>query len=172
MRMELNKLTAVEKLAAATAVLENIKILLQSHYKVALYHALPYEISMLEVINYCKLHDIVIYAPVAYPHNKIMSFVPFDDIKSAFCSADYILPHNSIKANELDLVILPLRAVAISGVRLGHGNGYYDATFAQCERMRLCGVGYQLQLVQHISADIWDVPLGYFASEVKLIQFS
>lgn len=65
----------------------------------------------------------------------------------------------------LDLVLTPLVAFDTDGNRLGMGGGYYDRTFAYLRRRqrwhkpRLVGVAYELQKVERLPCEPWDVPL-------------
>lgn len=77
-------------------------------------------------------------------------------------------------ATELDWVLLPLVAFSHSGGRLGMGGGYYDRTFSFCrnrpaeQRPRLIGIAYQLQQVDSLPLERWDVPLDAVVTEMGM----
>ena len=87
-------------------------------------------------------------------------------------------PRNAVPVDalQLDLVLLPLLAFDRRGHRLGTGGGFYDTTFAflrdrkEAAKPLLVGVGYAFQQVEALTAEPWDVPLDYVATERELID--
>lgn len=71
----------------------------------------------------------------------------------------------------LDLVLTPLVAFDPQGNRLGMGGGYYDRTFAylRCRnhwrKPRLVGLAYEMQKVERLPCEPWDIPLAGVATE-------
>lgn len=81
----------------------------------------------------------------------------------------------SIRPERLDLVLLPLVAFDPSGARLGMGAGYYDRTFAfkhlhPGSGPDLVGVAHQLQCVDHLPVESWDIPLKLVATDQRLYR--
>jgi 5-formyltetrahydrofolate cyclo-ligase len=75
-------------------------------------------------------------------------------------------------AEALDLVIMPLVAVDRTGNRMGMGGGYYDRSFAFKQKQEtttplLLGFAYDFQLISKLSAEPWDIPLDYIATNSK-----
>lgn len=75
----------------------------------------------------------------------------------------------------LDLVLLPLVAFDPSGARLGMGAGLYDRTFAFKHSLpgsgpQLIGVAHQLQCVDQLPVDNWDIPLAIVATDRHLYR--
>jgi 5-formyltetrahydrofolate cyclo-ligase len=70
-----------------------------------------------------------------------------------------------VRAEDLDLILLPLVAFDATGNRLGRGAGFYDRSLAflrfrrYLRRPHLFGLGHDFQRVPRITADPWDVPL-------------
>ncbi|WP_295798968.1 5-formyltetrahydrofolate cyclo-ligase [uncultured Microbulbifer sp.] len=85
-------------------------------------------------------------------------------------------PHNEPRAPHfLDLVLLPLVAFDPRGGRLGMGAGLYDRTFAFKHRLpgsgpKLIGVAHQLQCVDFLPVDSWDIPLAVVATDRRLYR--
>ena len=73
---------------------------------------------------------------------------------------DHILP-----ARRLDLVIVPLLGFDTACNRIGMGGGYYDRTLAfrlqrrHIHRPLLIGLAHELQCVESLDPQPWDVPL-------------
>lgn len=78
----------------------------------------------------------------------------------------------------LDLIIMPLVAFDLSGNRLGMGGGYYDRTLSFKNKRshwkgpKLIGVAHDLQCVDSIPVNDWDIPLDAVITEKHLYQFS
>ena len=75
----------------------------------------------------------------------------------------------TVAANQLDLVIVPVVAMDRSGNRMGMGGGYYDRVFANCATRALqpvlLGVGHAFQLLDGIAAQPWDISLNWLATD-------
>ena len=62
------------------------------------------------------------------------------------------------------------------GNRLGMGGGYYDRSFEFKTKLSinskpiLMGFAYDFQLVDSLSAEAWDVPLNYIATNKEFIS--
>jgi len=67
-----------------------------------------------------------------------------------------------IRMSEIDLMLVPLVAWDMNGGRLGMGASFYDRVFqplASLRRPFRLGVAYQLQQVEQIPLDPWDIRL-------------
>ncbi|MBO8171656.1 MAG: 5-formyltetrahydrofolate cyclo-ligase [Bacillaceae bacterium] len=81
------------------------------------------------------------------------------------------------RIEELDLIITPGVAFDRTGSRLGYGGGYYDRFFAslsrECREMPpRAGVGFELQIVDQIPVESFDVRLTHLVTEKEIYQFS
>ena len=78
----------------------------------------------------------------------------------------------------LDVVIAPLVAFDADGVRLGMGGGFYDRTFRflrfrkSWRHPRLLGFAYELQRVEQLQSEAWDIPLDVAVTESGIYEFS
>lgn len=75
----------------------------------------------------------------------------------------------------LDLVLAPLVAFDARGNRLGMGGGFYDRTFAFRRDTAspwpyLLGLAYELQKVDTLERQPWDIPLDGIATEYALYE--
>lgn len=85
-----------------------------------------------------------------------------------------------IRAERLDLLLVPLVAFDGTGGRVGMGGGFYDTTLsflsgaARVRPLRAYGVAYQFQQIETIPCEAWDVPLHGVFTDLAFIgpQFS
>jgi 5-formyltetrahydrofolate cyclo-ligase len=79
-----------------------------------------------------------------------------------------------LHASELDYLLIPLVAFDRAGHRLGMGGGYYDRALASLRNwkpMLLIGVAHDLQEVQELAPEPWDIKLDGVVTESELILF-
>lgn len=100
---------------------------------IALTISLPYEIDTFPIIKEAWENHKNVYIPrIEDVTSRKMNFIKYDEGDSLFSNTNYkfLEPNknmNTIKTNDLNLVIVP--AIAIEkdhGYRIGTGNGYYD----------------------------------------------
>ncbi len=149
---------------------------------IALYLASDGEISAEQVIHYCRKLGKQCFLPVLHPvrHNRLW-FIPYnkdtrlsDNIYGIKEPALVQAPRRPAWA--LDLVLLPLVAFDDEGGRLGMGGGYYDRTFAfkqgwrKDRGTRLIGLAHDLQKVDQLKTESWDIPLEGVATEQRFYR--
>lgn len=76
----------------------------------------------------------------------------------------------------LDAVLFPLVGFDDSGGRLGMGGGFYDRTFAFSQLRpglspKLIGLAHQLQKVEKLPIESWDVPLHGVVTDRQCYRF-
>ena len=124
-----------------------------------------------------------VYLPVLDPdlHNQLL-FVHYHN-NTPMCRYKYAIAEpatpyqKSIPAADLDLVLLPLVAFDDSGNRMGMGGGYYDRSFAfmmddavGCAEKKvplLLGLAHQLQQVEQLAVESWDIPLSGIVTDQR-----
>jgi 5-formyltetrahydrofolate cyclo-ligase len=79
-------------------------------------------------------------------------------------------------SDQLDLVLMPLVGFDLQGHRLGMGGGYYDRTFKflQDNTIRkpfMLGLAYELQKMEQIPVDPWDISMDGVLTEEQLYLF-
>ena len=123
-----------------------------------------------------------VYLPVLTGNPQAhLVFAPFDadtrlkpnrfGIAEPQVSAKLILP-----PQRMDLVITPLVAFDATGTRMGMGGGFYDRSFAflnnpgHLRKPHLLGVAYELQKVDALTRQPWDIPLDGIVTEEALYE--
>ena len=90
---------------------------------------------------------------------------------------EYGPPHGRRRARHLDVLFLPLIGFDAEGYRMGMGGGYYDASLAFLSRRRfwlrprLVGLAFELQRVERLPRDPWDIPLNAVITEAGVYRF-
>ncbi len=96
-------------------------------------------------------------------------------------------PLTAVSFDELDVVLVPCVAVDLAGHRMGFGAGFYDRFFAEPaatstpdalvpnattppRRAVLVGVVHDVQLVERIEPDPWDVPMDLIVTGSRVIR--
>jgi len=78
-----------------------------------------------------------------------------------------------LRAEELDLLIMPLLGFDKNGNRLGMGGGFYDRTLSYKQenpekKPVLMGFAYDFQEISSLQAETWDIGLDWIATESAL----
>lgn len=77
-----------------------------------------------------------------------------------------------VRADQLDLILLPLVAFDVHGNRLGMGGGFYDKSLEFLRRRRhwkkphLVGIAHDFQKQARLPINDWDVPLDGIVTEL------
>ena len=106
---------------------------LQSHWRIAVYAALPWELDTGPLIERARRRGCRIYLPrIGRPRaSRAMRFVELSGpLRRNRLGIDEPEGTPSIGARWLDLVFLPLVGFDRCGLRLGTGGGFYDRAFA------------------------------------------
>jgi 5-formyltetrahydrofolate cyclo-ligase len=78
--------------------------------------------------------------------------------------------------NQLDLVMMPLVGFDLQGHRLGMGGGCYDRSFQflhdnKSHKPFMLGLAYELQKIEHVPTDPWDIGMDGVLTEDELYLF-
>jgi len=152
---------------------------LQSHWRIALYAALPWELDAAPLVALAASRGCRIYLPcIDRRHSsRRMRFVemrgPWRDNRLGIAEP---VTGATLGARWLDLVFLPLVGFDRHGVRLGTGGGYYDRAFAfrmwrrAWHAPRLVGLAYAFQELESIGAAAHDVRMDAVVTEKGVLQ--
>lgn len=135
------------------------------------------EIDTVEVIEHIRRLRKRCYLPVLSPlrHDRLW-FAPANPGAELTVNRYGILepavpPRALVRAQDLDLVLLPLVGFDETGHRLGMGGGYYDRSLAFLRYRRywrkphVLGLANDFQKVAVLPHDEWDVPLDAIVTD-------
>ena len=142
------------------------------------------EIDPTALIERIWLQGKICYLPViSHRCQDYLWFAPLQP-DTAFTLNRFGIPEPAVHRRELvraqllDLILVPLVGFDHTGNRLGMGGGYYDRSLAflrfrhHWKKPHLIGLAYELQQVEKIEADDWDVPLQGIVTEKSFYQAS
>jgi len=156
--------------------------LLRNAGRIACYLANDGEIATDHIIEAAWARGQQVYLPVLSPLKNSLYFAPYRPDsrlrRNRFGIDEPACPQRHwLKAQQLDLVLLPLVAFDDAGNRLGMGGGFYDRTLTfmrhRSHRLRpfLVGLAHEIQRSEQLQASSWDIPLGAIATEDAFIKF-
>lgn len=141
--------------------------------RISAYFAIRGEMDLGPLIERASTDGKQIYLPVL--DGDYLLFAPWAPgealEKRALGLLEPAVPREAmITPRELDLALVPLVAFDTSGNRLGMGGGFYDRSFAflheeMADKPVFCGIAHELQRVDALDAESWDVPLKLIATE-------
>lgn len=74
-----------------------------------------------------------------------------------------------LSSNRIDLILVPGVAFDLEGRRLGRGKGYYDQLLTTV-RGKMCGVGFDEQIVPEVPIEPHDVRLDYILTPTRWLE--
>ncbi|MFT5218375.1 MAG: 5-formyltetrahydrofolate cyclo-ligase [Planctomycetota bacterium] len=135
--------------------------------RIATYFAVNGEIDLTAIIDFALACGKQVYLPNL--DRQSLRFSPyFHDQKMRINKFKLPEPDvgddEMIEPDQLNLVLAPLVVFDADGNRIGMGGGFYDRSFAfrknpDCSLPLLIGVAHELQRVDSILPEDWDVPL-------------
>ena len=169
------ELEAKQLEVAANALAERILSLdeYQQAQRIAAYFAVNGEIGLIPVIDHALTQGKNVYLPnldqqalrfSPYFHSQKMRINKFRLPEPDVDEAEMLAP------GELDLVLAPLVVFDSERNRIGMGGGFYDRSFAFRKRPEnlkpmLIGVAHELQKVERIVPQEWDVRLDMIVTD-------
>lgn len=158
----------------------NLKALHEAQ-RIALYLTNDGEIDPVEVMKWGWEQGKACYVPIVVQTElNSLLFAQITE-KTEFINNRYGIPEpqvgreSMITADQLDLVLLPLVGFDDKGSRIGMGGGFYDTTFEFVKdqpdaKPMLIGVAHELQRVDSIDSEKWDIPLTTVVTDQRIYQ--
>lgn len=151
--------------------------------RIAFYLANDGEIDPSKLIEWCAQNNRQGYLPIVRQEQE-RNWLEFAEVtpsshfeQNRFGIQEPVVDESSwIEARDLDLVLLPLVGFDKLGNRIGMGGGFYDTTFEFLKLERsvrkpgLIGVAHEIQKVEKINTESWDVPLTMVVTDQAIYQ--
>lgn len=146
-----------------------------SRQKIAVYLANDGEIDPAHIVEHAWSQGKQVYLPVLSAHENSLLFAPYEP-EMPMCRNEFgidepdIAPEHWLLARHMDLILLPLVAFDEQGNRMGMGGGFYDRSLADIREhdTHLIGLAHEIQKVEQLEVQSWDVPLDAIATEDRL----
>jgi len=148
-----------------------------SSQHIAVYLANDGEIDPVHIIEQAWELGKQVYLPALSAHENSLLFAPYEK-NSSMCRNQFGIdepnssPEHWLKAEHMDLILLPLVAFDKQGNRMGMGGGFYDRSLAnireQKKSIQLIGLAHEVQKTLQLEAESWDIPLDAIATEDRL----
>lgn len=173
-------LPRAERLRAEREIVRRLKPLIRRGKKTALYWAMGSELNLRPLLHTAAQRGAAVYLPYIEPRKKRMWFTPYREGAAAERKrgrAKLNVPQfagHRIRADRLDVMVVPVVAADRTGCRLGQAGGYYDATLAECRFRQPLAVaaGFACQLAERLPREAHDILLDGFVSERHKLRFS
>ena len=158
----------------------SLKALLESDFERAniflCFYPFGSEADLLEL--YGKLLEVgkSLYFPVSNKSTHELTFYRVNHLKDDFCSGAYGImePDTGLEKFDLDdsstVVITPGLIFDEKCNRIGYGAGYYDRFFSLHLDFIKIGVGYDVQVINNLDVEAYDVPLDFVVTNNRLIK--
>lgn len=166
--------------AHSTAICDNAMTLLGDARHVAGYYAFGAEVDLSLLMATLGRQEKHTYVPIVLPEFR-MQFARVDEATPITLNR-YGIKEPQVDestcrdASQLDAVLVPLVGFDEGCNRMGMGGGYYDRNFAHRHNTQgpplLIGVAYEMQCVNSVHAQSWDVPLDYVVTETRILKRS
>ena len=117
-----------------------------------------------------------LFFPVSNKNTHELTFYKINNLKDDFRSGAYGImePDTGLEKFDLDdsstVVITPGLIFDENCNRIGYGAGYYDRFFSLHPDVIKVGVGYDLQIIDNLDVEAYDVPLDYVVTNNRLIK--
>ncbi|MBQ7470515.1 MAG: 5-formyltetrahydrofolate cyclo-ligase [Pseudobutyrivibrio sp.] len=173
-------LSLSERKEKSHAICNNILALLESDFKGAniflCFYPFGSEADLLEL--YCSLLEAgkSLYFPVSNKSTHELTFYRVNNLKDDFCSGAYGImePDTGLEKFDLDdsstVVITPGLIFDEKCNRIGYGAGYYDRFFSLHPDFIKIGVGYDVQVINNLDVEAYDVPLDFVVTNNRFIK--
>jgi 5-formyltetrahydrofolate cyclo-ligase len=173
---EQQKLAAI---ALANTLRKHPRVMGARH--IALYLPNDGEIDPQTFMAQTRRRNLHFYLPVLHPiHSGQLAFCRYDEhtpmTPNRFGIPEPVFHHRLIRpAWSLDVILMPLVGFDKEGGRLGMGGGFYDRTLAFTRlrprlRPALIGLAHELQRVERLPVEPWDIPLDAIVTDGRIYR--
>ena len=115
----------------------------------------------------------IAYPRVAGPHALSLHWItdPAHLVRGAFGIREPTPDAAYARLEEIEAIVVPGVAFALTGYRLGFGGGYYDALLARCDAdAPTIGLAFDEQIVDGLPFESHDRPVGLIVTPTRVIR--
>jgi len=185
LRDQRRALTGPEQDRAARALAAHLTAnrLFRVSRRIALYFSNDGEIDPGPLLGRAREMNKTCFLPILsrLRHDRLW-FAPYEPdsplARNRFGIPEPVVPARQwVRAQDLDLVLMPLVAFDLEGNRLGMGGGFYDKSLAFLRtrslwrKPHLIGLAHDFQRVPQLETFPWDVPLQAVATDQAVYSF-
>jgi 5-formyltetrahydrofolate cyclo-ligase len=150
--------------------------------RIAAYIGSNHEVDPLPLMRTASKLGKAVYLPVLHPFRRgrllFCRWRPGDRLRRNRFGIPEPIPNrdNVLPVQHLDLVIMPLLGFDAALNRLGMGGGFYDRSLAFRNRRKvsrrpfLLGLAFEVQHVDQLQRQSWDINVDAIISEEKLYE--
>lgn len=167
-----------ERRAAALNINRRLKKLLKRNRRMAVYWPVGSELRLDGLVAAAAQRGTELYLPYIETRRLRLWFTPYVPQQKAERSRKgrFGIPQfagKKVRAERLDVMLLPLVGIDRSGYRLGQGGGFYDASLAHSRfgKPLKIGVGFACQMVEKLPHEAHDKRLDGFVCEIGAYRF-
>ncbi|MDO5058835.1 MAG: 5-formyltetrahydrofolate cyclo-ligase [Neisseria sp.] len=166
-----------ERKQAQTVIVRRLKPWIKRGKRIALYWPAGSEADLRALMDTAQQRGAKIYLPFIEKKQRRLWFTPYRRGAAKARGGWAGIPQfagKRLRAEHLDVMILPLIAADRNGVRLGQGGGFYDASLERAKFRRPCkiGAGFACQLAESaLPHEAHDMRLDGFVSERHNLRF-
>lgn len=170
-----DKLTTVKRTSYSKRIAQNVLEWIEqsehcSFEKVMVYLSMNREVETWELCEVLTKQGRQVIAPVVDIESgklipKRIQNVKDDLVRHRFGMMEPnescpVFPHGQIQ-----LILVPGIAFDLAGNRLGYGKGFYDRFLPTCPNAVTIGLAFQMQIVENLYPQPWDVPVQHVFTE-------
>lgn len=189
LRKKRNTLTHYQQIHAAHKLarrIRSLRVFINAKH-IAFYFSNDGEISPKIILQLALRLGKQCYMPkIANKHLNFLNYKAGDSLKKNRFGINEPKPSaKKIRAEQLDIVFLPLVGFDSHGNRLGMGGGFYDRSFSfkknpnknqkkytyRKAKPYLFGLAHHLQKVDTIPTESWDIDLNAIISDREVMKF-
>ena len=141
--------------------------------RIALYLAADGELDPAHLAARCREQEKSLYLPIIQEDNSLVFALWRPEEKLTVNR--YGIPEpppdpDPIRADDMEIIFLPLVGWDERGNRLGMGGGFYDRTLDGAIRPLLVGLAHDCQQVPALPRESWDVSLDFVVTGSALVD--
>ncbi len=133
------------------------------------------EINPSHILEQANAQQKICYLPIVIEKSKQLQFAQYQNndplLPNRFGILEPEPTRKKAPISDIDLILIPLVGFDNNGHRVGMGEGYYDQSLAELKESYktkkpfLLGLAYELQRVDTLPTNEWDIPLHGILTE-------